>query len=77
MNRIKEVIKEKKTNNKFVAEAIGVSTTDMSNYIAERRHPKHKRLIAMAKTLNTSIKELYPNSKRIVTYDLGLGRSHE
>jgi len=72
MNRIKEIIKEKGLRANFVADQVGVSDTDLSNYIAERRKPNHDRLIAMTRTIGCSITDLYPNAKRIVTYDLGL-----
>ena len=72
MNRIKEIIKEKGLRANYIAEQVGVSDTDLSNYIAERRKQNHERLIAMTKAIGCSITDLYPNAKRIVTYDLGL-----
>tara|TARA_R100000742_G_C4195728_1_gene26390 strand:+ start:154 stop:378 length:225 start_codon:yes stop_codon:yes gene_type:complete len=72
MNRIKEVIKERGLRANYIAEEVGISDTDLSNYIAERRKPNHDRLIAMTKVIGCSITDLYPNAKRIVTYDLGL-----
>ena len=72
MNKIKEVIREKGLRANFVADQVGVSDTDLSNYIAERRRPNHERLIAMTKIIGCSITDLYPNAKRLVTYDLGL-----
>ena len=72
MNKIKEVIRDRGLRANFVADQVGVSDTDLSNYIAERRTPNHQRLIAMTKTIGCSITDLYPNAKRIITYDLGL-----
>ena len=72
MNRIKEIIREKGLRANHIAEQIGVSDTDLSNYIAERRKPNHDRLIKLTKAIGCSIQDLYPNAKRIVTYDLGL-----
>ena len=53
-----------------MAEKIGVSETDVSSYIANRRKPNHDRLTAMCRLLNCRIVDLYPNSKRQVTYKL-------
>jgi DNA-binding XRE family transcriptional regulator len=69
-NRIKEIIKREGRKQKWVAEKIGVSETDVSSYIANRRRPNHDRLTAMCKLLNCKIVDLYPNSKRQVTYKL-------
>ena len=70
MNKIKEVIKREGTKQKWIAEKIGVSETDVSSYIANRRKPNHERLTAMCRLLNCRIVDLYPNSKRQVTYKL-------
>ena len=72
MNRIKEIIKERGLRANYIAEQVGVSDTDLSNYIAERRTPNHERLIAMTRAIGCSITDLYPNAKRKVIYDLGL-----
>ena len=69
-NRIKEIIKREGRKQKWVAQKIGVSETDVSSYIANRRRPNHDRLTAMCKLLNCKIVDLYPNSKRQVTYKL-------
>ena len=70
MNKIKEIIKREGRKQKWVAEKIGVSETDVSSYIANRRKPNHDRLTAMCRLLNCRIVDLYPNSKRQVTYKL-------
>ena len=70
MNKIKEVIKREGRKQKWIAEKIGVSETDVSSYIANRRKPNHSRLTAMCRLLNCRIVDLYPNSKRQVTYKL-------
>ena len=70
MNKIKEVIKREGRKQKWIAEKIGVSETDVSSYIANRRKPNHERLTAMCRLLNCKIVDLYPNSKRQVTYKL-------
>ena len=70
MNKIKEVIKREGRKQKWIAEKIGVSETDVSSYIANRRKPNHDRLTAMCRLLNCRIVDLYPNSKKQVTYKL-------
>ena len=70
MNQIKEVIKSEGRKQKWVAQKIGVSETDISSYIANRRRPNHDRLVALCRLLNCKIVDLYPNSKRQVTYKL-------
>ena len=73
MNRIKEVIKESGLKAKWIAEQIGCADTDISNYCSEVRSPNHDRLIKLTKVLSCTINDLYPNAKRVVSYDLGLG----
>ena len=73
MNRIKEVINESGLKAKYIAEQIGCSDTDISNYCSEVRFPNHDRLIKLTKVLSCTINDLYPNAKRVVSYDLGLG----
>ena len=73
MNRIKEVIQESGLKAKYIAEQIGCADTDISNYCSEVRSPNHDRLIKLTKVLSCTINDLYPNAKRVVSYDLGLG----
>tara|TARA_Y100001938_G_C7963176_1_gene365394 strand:- start:48 stop:266 length:219 start_codon:yes stop_codon:yes gene_type:complete len=72
MNRIKEVIQEKGLRGNWICEKTGIAETDLSSYIAERRKPSHEKLIKLCRVMNCSIKDIYPNSKKIVTYDLGV-----
>ena len=69
-NNIKEVIQKEGKKQKWIADKIGVSETDISSYIAGRRTPNHQRLVAMCRLLGCRIVDLYPNSKRQVTYKL-------
>ena len=69
-NNIKQVIQKEGKKQKWIADKIGVSETDISSYIAGRRKPNHERLVAMCRLLNCRIVDLYPNSKRQVTYKL-------
>ena len=66
----KEIIDDRGRTQKHIAKKIGVSDTDISSYIAGRRKPNHERLVAMCRLLNCKIVDLYPNSKRQVTYKL-------
>ena len=70
MNCIKKMIEKNKTTGKYVAQEVGISTTELSNYIAEIRKPNHTRLIKLTQTLKCKITDLYPNAKRIVYWDL-------
>ena len=67
-NRIKEVINEKGYLLKHIASKIGVSDTDMSNYIANRRKPNSARLTKLSKTLNCRVTDLYPHAKKVVRW---------
>ena len=70
MNYIKDKIRENGYTCIYVAQEVGISTTELSNYIAEVRKPNHTRLLKLTKTLNCKITDLYPNAKRIVYWDL-------
>ncbi len=70
MNCIKKMIEKNKTTGKYVAQEVGISTTELSNYIAEIRKPNHTRLIKLTQTLKCKITDLYPNAKRVVYWDL-------
>ena len=70
MNCIKEVINKKGYKFKKIAEEVGISATELSNYIAEVRKPNHTRLLKLTSVLNCKIHDLYPNAKRIVYWDL-------
>ena len=70
MNYIKDVINKSGYKYKRVAEEVGISATELSNYIAEVRKPNHTRLIKLTQTLKCKITDLYPNAKRIVYWDL-------
>ena len=70
MNYIKKMIEENKTTGKYVAQEVGISTTELSNYIAEIRKPNHSRLMKLKETLRCKITDLYPNAKRVVYWDL-------
>ena len=70
MNYIKERINESGYKYKRVAQEVGISATELSNYIAEIRKPNHSRLMKLKETLKCKITDLYPNAKRVVYWDL-------
>ena len=70
MNYIKERINESGYKYKRVAQEVGISATELSNYIAEIRKPNHSRLMKLKETLRCKITDLYPNAKRVVYWDL-------
>ena len=70
MNYIKDKIRESGYTCIHVAQEVGISTTELSNYIAEVRKPNHTRLMKLKDTLKCKITDLYPNAKRIVYWDL-------
>ena len=70
MNYIKDKINESGYRYKRVAEEVGISATELSNYISEIRKPSHTRLIKLTQTLKCKITDIYPNAKRIVYWDL-------
>ena len=67
-NRIKEVVKERGKRLDYIADRVGISNTELSNYIANRRKPTNERLLKLANTLNVKVKDLYPNAKRVTRW---------
>ena len=67
-NRIKEVVKEKGKRLDYIADRVGISNTELSNYIANRRKPTNERLLKLANTLNVKVRDLYPNAKRVTRW---------
>ena len=45
--RWKEILRDKGLKQKYIADKIGVSETDISSYLAGRRKPNHERLTPM------------------------------
>ena len=52
----------------YIADRVGISNTELSNYIANRRKPTNERLLKLANVLNVSVKALYPNAKRVTRW---------
>ena len=69
-NRIKEVIRKKGTKQIYICKELGINESVLSLIINGKRKPSQERLKALAKILNVSIKDLYPNVevKRINYY---------
>jgi len=57
--RVKEIIKERKTTSKEVAEKLGMTETGFSIAISEVGNPPLKRLIQIADVLGVTVPELF------------------
>ena len=69
-NRIKEVIRKKGIKQIYICKELGINESVLSLIINGKRKPSQERLKALAKILNVSIKDLYPQVeiKRINYY---------
>ena len=69
-NNIKQVIKDKGIKQIHICKKLGINESVLSLIINGKRKPSQDRLRALAKILNVSIKELYPDVviKRINYY---------
>lgn len=56
--RIKEVMKEKGVGRDELANAVGVSTTTISNINNEKNYPSFPLLVEIAKYLDVDVREL-------------------
>ena len=68
MNNIKQVIREEGKRCNWVAQKLGVSASDISNWCSEERKPNQERLVALAKILGCKLSDLYPDIKRKTIY---------
>ena len=70
MNNIKQILSKKGIKQKFVCDKLGINESVLSLIINGKRKPSQERLKALAKILNVSIKDLYPEVevKRINYY---------
>jgi len=64
MNHIKEVIKERRTNQKFVSKQLGIKESQLSHIIKERRSPNQATIKALSKILNVAVTRLFPDAKQ-------------
>ena len=69
-NNIKQVIKEKGIKQTYICDKLGINESVLSLIINGKRKPNQDRLKALARILNVSIKDLYPEVeiKRINYY---------
>jgi len=72
MNNIKECIsnRDPKLSAIEIAERVGCSATDISNYISENRTPNSDRVIKLAHVLKVTVLDLYPKAKRKFYFEL-------
>ena len=70
MNNIKKIIKEKGRKQTYICKELDINESVLSLIINGKRKPNQDRLKALARILNVSIKDLYPNVevKRINYY---------
>ena len=70
MNNIKKIIREKRIRQNEICQALGINESVLSLIINGKRKPNQERLKALARILNVSIKDLYPEVeiKRINYY---------
>ncbi len=70
MNNIKKIIKEKGLKQTYICKELDINESVLSLIINGKRKPNQDRLKALARILNVSIKDLYPNVeiKRINYY---------
>ena len=69
-NNIKQYIKERKTNQKFICKELGIKESQLSHYIHNRRNPSQEILKSLGKILRTPINKLYPEARKIVYWKL-------
>ena len=71
-NNIKQILAKKGIKQKFVCDRLGINESVLSLIINNKRKPSQSRLKAMAKLLNVSIKQMYPQVKvsRINYYEI-------
>ena len=61
MNNIKKIIKEKGLKQTYICKELDINESVLSLIINGKRKPNQDRLKALARILNVSIKDLYPN----------------
>jgi len=62
-NNIKQIIKEKGIKQIYICKELGINESVLSLIINGKRKPSQSRLRALARILNVSIKDLYPDVK--------------
>ena len=62
--RLKEVLKEKGTTGKELADKLNISVTGMSNIVKGQSLPRQETIISIAKVLDVDIRELFIQTKK-------------
>lgn len=62
-NKLKQAIINSGYKNTFLAQQLGVHSTELSQWIANRRRPRNEQIRNLAKILGCKIKEIYPDYK--------------
>jgi len=62
-NRLKEIITSKGLKNTHICEQLQIHPSIMSGYIKGTRKPNQQRLRDLARILNVSIKDMFPDCK--------------
>jgi transcriptional regulator with XRE-family HTH domain len=62
-NNIKQIIKSKGIKQTYICKELGINESVLSLIINGKRKPSQDRLRSLAKILNVSIKDLYPDVK--------------
>ena len=72
MNSLKELIKNRdpKLSAIEIADRVGCSATDISNYISENRKPNSDRAIKLAHVLKVKVTDIFPEAKRRFYFEL-------
>ena len=72
MNNLKECInnRDPKLTAREIADRVGCSQTDISNYISENRFPNSNRMIKLAHVLKCKVTDIYPTAKRKFYFEL-------
>jgi transcriptional regulator with XRE-family HTH domain len=64
MNRIKEVLEEKRIKQTWLAEKLGKSYNMVNGYVQNRQQPRLEVLSEIAQILDVDIKELIESTKK-------------
>ncbi len=61
--RIKELLKEKGSTGKELAETIGITETSLSRIVKGDQQPRFDLLLQIAETLDVDVKDLFNSTK--------------
>lgn len=65
MNRIKNVLEEKKLTQTWLAEKLGKSYNMVNSYVQNRQQPRLEVLVQIAQLLDVDVKDLLVSTKTI------------